>query len=261
MPATEPDDIIPCAVMHVVDEPLEADITFEAPYQQIHLEIEPDKQREYGLTVGSEGMGCEFFSEKSGQLYSMALDLNPYEDVDLTPPGMLEPLIERAVFLSQPGRLRLTAFPTFPINADGIWVKHDFSTALLSFGDLVIDPLPDVLGDLEAMYLVEIGRDVLVGFDEKQGMLQLVLVRNFDREQTLFGHPVSEVSHGAEFMRRLRLIHTLYYSDSELPEDAPNPLGDLVVDERLPDADLLRQLVDFYVRDLDARRSSELIPR
>lgn len=105
-----------------------AQVTFNAPFQVVRVELH--QPREHGRTAGAEGLGCEFFGESDGTLYSILLDLNPYGLVDTPPMPLLEPIRDHIRAHATPGKLTLANFPKIPLGADAIWLYQPFGAPL-----------------------------------------------------------------------------------------------------------------------------------
>lgn len=225
-----------------------SDMTFRAPFQSVHIEI--SKPRSFGRTAGREGLGCEFYSESDGTLYSMVLDMNPYDIVDIPPMSLLQPIRNHIHAHATPGKLTLANYPNIDLVADGIWLYHPFGTALWSFDDLIIEPTQRFLKVSAQTSYVEVSKGVVVGFHRDTGALRCVFVEGFNCHQWVLGTFVSAETHGREFMDRLNFIHWNYYNDPELAPDIPNPIESLLLDPSLPK--LLRDLIGTYIDSLNA---------
>lgn len=224
---------------------IETQIKLLIPYSEIYVEINPKLNRNYGLTAGSEGLGCEFFTDDNENLYAMLLDLKPYNIVNTPPMELLNAIRDRITTLSETGFVSLKTFPRSPIHPDTIWFFEPFGTSIFSFDQVIISPIECFMKYSEQMQFVKIGQGVTLGLEHHTNALQMVMVEGFDKEQELFGVSVSEDSHGNLFMENLNHIHFKYYQD---PDYFRSNLVPQFSEEE--DENLVSQIVSFYRKNL-----------
>lgn len=223
-----------------------AQVTFNAPFQVVEVELR--QPSEYGRNAGREGLGCQFFGESDGTLYSILLDMNPYSLVDTPPMSLLQPIRNHIRTHATPGTLSLASFPNVELVADAVWLYKPFGAALWSFDSLVIEPVDAFLQSSACTIYVEVGQGVIIGLHRKTRALRCIFVEGFDRHQYVFNTSISDKTHDATFIELLNYIHWNYYADPELVPDIPNPIENLLLNSSLPK--LLRDLISSYIEDL-----------
>lgn len=223
-------------------------VVFSAPFQAVHADVDPGRVRGAGLTAGLAGLGCEFFSDEDGALSALTLDMSPYALVDTVQASLWQPVYEHIRRRAIPGDLVLKTFPRTDLIADAVWLGQPFGRAIWSFGNLPLAPIEALVQATLDHDYTEVGNQLIVGVHRPSGELSLVLAEGFDLEQQIYGLPVSEASHGRDFMDRLNFIHWNYYDDAELTPEAQNPMEALLLDPSLPA--LLRRLITAYVESL-----------
>ena len=94
------------------------------PYGVINIELRNHFTNTYGLTAGSEGLGCEFFTKENGSLSGMVLDLKPLQLVNVAPMDVFRLTYERIRSMSVAGILKLKDYPRSPLHPDAIWLAN-----------------------------------------------------------------------------------------------------------------------------------------
>ena len=184
-------------------------------FDSIYLELEPQKQRGYGLIAGSEGLGCQFFADDQSCLYAMELELKPFEIVDIPPTKILVPIIKSINSQSKPGIIRFKTYPFSPINPDAAWLLSSFGTVLFSFDGIIIEPPYKFVEQSNEIEFVRIDQGTVVGLERKTGLLKLILLENFNQVQKIDELEISVEKCGVELVNYLNSIQLHFFDNLE----------------------------------------------
>lgn len=215
---------------------------------------------DYGLTAGSEGLGCEFFCDSAGHVYGLTLELLPFSIVDMVQQELLSPIVSLLGRQRRQGAIKAVRPQRAPINANAIWLMPDLQTAIFAFSDTAISP-PGVFEVACAdSDLVQPALGVTFGVARASGQLRWIAVERIGSRQSVYGLDVTNAEYGDATMDAINQIHRAYYEDvepREFAERAEVSLASLrqMAFERshsnlAPVIEAVRRLVEHRVTDL-----------
>ncbi|RYZ03508.1 MAG: hypothetical protein EOO73_27620 [Myxococcales bacterium] len=226
------------------------------------LSVEWATPHDFGLTAGSEGLGCEFFCDSAGRVYGLTLELLPFSIVDIVQHELLSPIVSLLGRQRRRGAIRALRPQRVPINANAVWLMPDLQTAIFAFSDTAISPPGAFEVACADTDLVQPALGVTFGIERVSGQLRWIAIERIGigSQQSIWGLDVTSAAYGDATMDAINQIHRAYYEDAEpreFAERAEVSLASLrqVAFERpssnlAPVIEAVRRLVEHRVTDL-----------